>query len=97
MNRLTRTILCAALVGVPGIGAAQNLDLNVSGGGDELRSELKDAMSLYALVDVDESTPQALIAAAQADYGRIVAALYAGGRFSPVVSIRIGGREASDI
>ena len=97
MDRLKRTILCAALVGVPGFSTAQDLDLNVSGGSDELRSELKDAMSLFALVDAAEATPQALIAAAQADYGRIVAALYGGGRFAPVVSIRIDGREASGI
>ncbi|WP_416884191.1 autotransporter assembly complex protein TamA [Marivita sp.] len=97
MSRLKRTMLCAVLAGVPVFGAAQNLDLNIPGGSDELRSELKDAMSLFALVDADEATPQALVAAAQADYGRIVAALYAGGRFSPVVSIRIDGREASDI
>lgn len=97
MNRLTRTILCAVFVGVPSIGAAQDLDLNVSGGSDELRSELKDAMSLYALVDAEDATPQALIAAAQADYGRIVAALYGGGRFSPVVSIKVDGREAAGI
>ncbi|WP_439118701.1 autotransporter assembly complex protein TamA [Marivita sp.] len=97
MNHLTRTILCAAWVAVPGIGAAQNLDLNVSGGSDELRSELKDAMSLYALVDAEDATPQALIAAAQADYARIVAALYGGGRFSPTVSITVDGREAAGI
>jgi translocation and assembly module TamA len=97
MNRLTRTILCAAWVAVPGVGAAQNLDLNVSGGSDDLRSELKDAMSLYALVDAEDATPQALIAAAQADYSRIVAALYGGGRFSPTVSIKVDGREAAGI
>ena len=97
MNRLTRTILCATWVAVPGIGAAQNLDLNVSGGSDDLRSELKDAMSLYALVDAEDATPQALIAAAQADYARIVAALYGGGRFSPTVSITVDGREAAGI
>lgn len=97
MNRLKRTILCASLLAAPGIGAAQNLDLNVSGGSDDLRSELKDAMSLFALQDSEEATPQALIAAAQADYSRIVAALYDGGRFSPVVSIRIDGREAAGI
>ena len=97
MNRLTRSILCAAWVAVPGVGAAQNLDLNVSGGSDDLRSELKDAMSLYALVDAEDATPQALIAAAQADYSRIVAALYGGGRFSPTVSIKVDGREAAGI
>lgn len=97
MNRLNRTILCASLLVAPGIGAAQNLDLNVAGGSDELRSELKDAMSLYALQDGEDSAPQAFIAAAQADYSRIVAVLYDGGRFSPVVSITIDGREAAGI
>lgn len=97
MNRLTRSILCAVLVAFPIMGAAQDLDLNVSGGSDTLRSELKDAMSLFALVDAEDATPQALIAAAQADYGRIVAALYGGGRFSPSVSIQIDGREAAGI
>lgn len=97
MNRLKRTMLCAALVAVPGLGLAQDLDLNVSGGSEDLRSELKDAMSLYALKDAEDATPQALIAAAQADYGRIVAALYGGGRFSPVVSIKVDGREAAGI
>ncbi len=97
MNGLTRSILCAVLVAIPAIGAAQNLDLNVSGGSDELRSQIKDAMSLYALVDAEDATPQALIAAAQADYARIVALLYGGGRFSPAVSITVDGREAAGI
>ncbi len=97
MHRLTRTLLCAAFLAAPGIGASQDLDLNISGGSDDLRSQLKDAMSLYALVDAEDATPQALIAAAQADYARIVAALYGGGRFSPVVSIKVDGREASEI
>ncbi|PWL36940.1 MAG: hypothetical protein DCO97_01835 [Marivita sp. XM-24bin2] len=90
-------MLCAALVAAPGLGLAQDLDLNVSGGDEDLRSELKDAMSLYALQDAEDATPQALIAAAQADYERIVAALYVGGRFAPVVSIKVDGREAAGI
>lgn len=97
MDRLKRTILCASLLAAPAMGAAQDLDLNTPNSSDELRSEIKDAMSLYALVDAGDTSPQALIAAAQADYGRIVAALYGGGRFGPVVSIKIDGREASAI
>lgn len=97
MHRFTRMILGAALAIWPLAGAAQDLDLNVAGGSDALRSELKDAMSLFSLVDAKEATPQALIAAAQADYGRILAALYNGGRFGPVVSITLDGREAREI
>lgn len=91
MSCLKRTMLCAALMGLPCVGTAQNLDLNVTGGSDELRSELKDAMSIYALVDSGEATPQGLIAAAQADYGRIVAALYGGGGFRPLCRSRWTG------
>ncbi|MGJ8603187.1 MAG: autotransporter assembly complex protein TamA [Marivita sp.] len=97
MNRLHRTILCTFFLTVPLAGTAQDLDLNITGGSAELRSELKDAMSLVALLDAEDATPQALIAAAQADYGRIVAALYGGGRFAPSVSIQIDEREAADI
>ena len=97
MNRLNRAFLCATLLFAATSGAAQNLDLDVLGGGDELRSELKDAMSLIDLLDTESPTPQSLIAAAQADYSRIVAALYSVGRFGPVVSITVDGREASGI
>ncbi|MCL3881410.1 autotransporter assembly complex family protein [Marivita sp. GX14005] len=81
----------------PLAGAAQDLDLDISGGGDELRSELKDAMSLVELLDQDNPTPQSLLAAAQADYSRIVTALYTVGRFGPVVSIKVDGREAAQM
>lgn len=97
MSKFDRRMLCLCLVALPGMGAGQTLDLNVSGGGDELRSELKDAMSMVDLLDTENPTPQALLAAAQADYGRLVAAMYAVGRFAPTVSITIDGREAAGI
>ncbi|MFP7569659.1 autotransporter assembly complex protein TamA [Marivita sp. S2033] len=82
---------------VPVMGPAQDLDLDVNGGGDELRSELKNAMSLIELLDGENPTPQSLLAGAQADYARILAALYSVGRFGPVVSIKIDGQEAAGI
>lgn len=97
MNGLKRTALCAYLLAVPVMGAAQDLDLNISRDDDALRSPLKDAMSMFSLLDGEDPTPQSLIAAAQADYGRIVSYLYSVGRFSPVVSIKVDGREAAGI
>lgn len=38
-----------------------------------------------------------LLAKARGDYGRILAAFYAAGRYGPVISISINGREAADI
>ena len=97
MIQLKRRMLCVCLVVAPVASAAQDLDVNLSRGGDDLRSEVRGAMSLVGLLDSDDSTPQALLAAAQADYGRIVSALYGNGRFGPVVSITIDGREAANI
>jgi len=97
MIQLKRRMLCVCLVVAPVASAAQDLDVNLSRGGDDLRSEVRGAMSLVGLLDSEDSTPQALLAAAQADYGRIVSALYGNGRFGPVVSITIDGREAANI
>ncbi len=45
----------------------------------------------------EDSTAQDLLAAAQADYARLVGVLYAEGYYGGVVSIRVDGREAADI
>ncbi|MEL6618875.1 MAG: autotransporter assembly complex family protein [Pseudomonadota bacterium] len=45
----------------------------------------------------DTVTAQDIVAAARADYGRLVGALYDLGYFGPAVSIRIDGREAAGI
>lgn len=97
MTGLSRTLMCAALLICPMAGSAQELDLQITGGGDELREEVDAALSVSSLLDGDGATPQALLAAAQADYARIVAAMYNVGRFGPVVSIQLDGREAVNI
>lgn len=43
------------------------------------------------------TNPQDILAAARADYGRLVGALYEAGFYGPSVSIRVDGREAADI
>ena len=97
MTGRTRTILCAALLLCPGVGFAQELDLQVDGAGEELRTEITAALSVSTLLNSDGVTPQSLLAAAQADYARVLAALYSVGRFGPTVSIRIDGQEAAGI
>ena len=97
MNGLKRTLLCVSLCAMPFSASAQSLDLTVNGGGEELRDELTQAMSMTSLLAGDAPTAQSLLAAAQADYARLVAALYDVGRFGPVVSIKVDGREAAGI
>lgn len=43
------------------------------------------------------ASPQELVAAAQADYGRLLAVLYDNGYYGPVVKIKLDGKEAASI
>ncbi len=45
----------------------------------------------------EDATPQDILAAARADYGRLSAELYAAARYGGVISILVDGREAANI
>ena len=62
---------------------------------DAARSALNDASLLIALEE--GSAPQDFVAAARADYRRLLTALYAAGYYGGTISITIDGREASNI
>jgi translocation and assembly module TamA len=62
---------------------------------DSARSALNDASLLIALGE--DSAPQDYVAAARADYRRLLTALYAAGYYGGTISITIDGREASNI
>lgn len=75
---------------------AQDVSLNVTGNADMLAGPLRSASLTLALV---EETPDAqdIVAAARADYRRILTALYAAGHYAGTISIQLDGREASSI
>ncbi len=77
--------------------ALDRLDLQVAGGDEALTRAVNSASLLRSLQSQDLTDPQDLVAAARADYGRILAALYARGHYSVTVRIAIDGREAADI
>lgn len=79
-----------------GTAQAQNIQLNAPGVDEDLTDRLR-ASSLLLQETEEARTAQDLIAAARADYGRLVAALYDAGHFSPVVRIDVDGREAARI
>ena len=62
---------------------------------DDARGALKAASLLLSLDE--EAAPQDYIAAARADYRRLLTALYAEGYYSGTVSITVDGREAAAI
>ncbi|WP_246176322.1 autotransporter assembly complex protein TamA [Rhodovulum strictum] len=76
---------------------AAEVRLSAPGASDGLRDALRaSALSLEAAAGPDASA-QDILAAARADYARLIGALYARGYYAPVIHIRLDGREAADI
>ena len=76
--------------------AEPNVSLATPGVGDALRDDLAAASLVLQSRRDGENDPTALLAAAQADYARLLAVLYENGRFGGVIRIRLNGREAAD-
>lgn len=64
---------------------------------NSFRNKLQAASLVQEAIDAGNTNPQELLAAARADYGRMVGVLYEAGYFGGVVSIRVDGREAAQI
>ncbi|WP_224816684.1 autotransporter assembly complex family protein [Hasllibacter sp. MH4015] len=90
------TPLALALCAVTTSVAAQDIRLSAPNVEEDLSDRLR-AASLLLQETEEQRTAQDLVAAARADYGRLVAALYNEGYFSPVVRISVDGREAARI
>lgn len=58
---------------------------------------IKAASLIIPTNDKDDITPQDLLAAARADYSRIIGAMYEEGYYAPVVNILVDGQEAAAI
>jgi len=79
------------------VAALDSLTFLTPGADEELANDLRAASLLVAAKAEGTTTPQDLLAAALADYGRLVGALYADGRFGGIINIMIDGREAAAI
>lgn len=82
-------MICA---GVPALAA----DLRIVAP-DGLEDSVRDASLSGTAIDEGRTDPQDLVAAAQADYRRVLAALYEQGYFSAEVHVRVDGREAAGL
>lgn len=88
----------ALLAGAAGPAAAlDSLVFEAPGADDGLTESLRGASLVVAAEDEGTTDPQELLAAAQADYGRLIGALYAEGHFGGVIHILVDGREAAAI
>lgn len=77
--------------------ALDRLEFRVPGGSEKLVEALRGASLLVTSGEDGQEDAQDLFAAARADYGKLLGALYAAGHYSGVISIRIDGREAAGI
>lgn len=75
--------------------AFDTLNFSIAGDDGTLSEQVQDASLLHGIDRT--SAADEVLSTALADYGRIVGALYAQGHYSPVISIRLDGREASAI
>lgn len=83
------------LMGAPGF--AIDYSLRTEDFGSDTRGELRAASLLYELERDGITEGQRVLAAAQADYARLLAAMYDRGYYAPDIRITLDGREAADI
>jgi len=89
-------LLASALLALPA-PAIERFAFLTPGAGEGLRDALRAASLLVAVNREGVSDAQEIVAAARADYARLVAALYGEGHYSGVVHITLDGREAASI
>lgn len=96
--RRLAVLFAGILAGATPALALDGFSFQTPGANKALRNSLLGASLLaQATGDKVPGDAQDLFAAARADYGRLLGALYADGRYGGVIHIRIDGREASDI
>ncbi len=76
--------------------AEPRYSLQAAGANEDLRDALS-ASSLLLATRGEDTDAQELLAAAQADYARLLGTLYANARYGGVISIRFDGREVASI
>lgn len=100
MRGLPTRFLClavalAALTPLP--GRAAEVSVTTPRAPAALGDRLRAASLSVSTAAQEDSTAQDLLAAARADYARLVGVLYAEGHYGGTVSIRVDGREAAGI
>ena len=91
------TVLFGLGLAASGPALALGLELSAPELSAAERDSLRAQTLLSDLAGRDIGEGQQVLAAAQADYARLVSALYEMGRFAPVVRILLDGREAAGI
>ena len=89
--------IALGLLGLALPAPAQDVRLTLPEGFDDLRGTLTEASLSLSLGSETPAAAQDYVAAARADYRRLLTGLYSEGYYGGTISIRIDGREAADI
>lgn len=90
-------LIAAWLLAGSALHAQTDLSIVTPGAPKELRESLLGSSLLYQSAQDSVSDTEELLAAAQADYARLLGVLYANARYGGVITIAIDGREAASI
>ncbi len=82
-------------VSAGGATAQTDIRFDLPGADSDLRDDILAASLLATARAEGNMSPQDLLAAAQADYARILGALYTNARYGGVITITVDGREAA--
>lgn len=94
---LSRGLAAAGFLLAPGLAMALEATLSAPGAPDALTKRLQDSSAVLSAPARGSDSPLELLSSALADYRTLVQILYDEGYFSPVVHIRLDGREAASI
>ena len=76
---------------------SQEISFQAGDADETLEDQLRSASLLVGLEADADTSAQDIVAAARADYRRLLTALYTAGYYGPDISIRLNGIEASNI
>jgi len=99
LSRVRRAAVASAVVWLAA-AAANGADVQVAGiENDDLRDDIRGGSLLVEQTLLEDNPPTSaeVLAAAQADYKRLLAVLYDNGYFGGVINITVDGREAATI
>ncbi len=91
------TIATLAAIALPISAAAQTVELVTESGNDAFQSTLSAASLTLSLEQDGTNDPQDFVAAARADYRRLLTGLYSAGYYGGTISILVDGVEASSL
>ena len=92
-----RAAVLALLTGAAPALALDQVTLTVPGASPHLMQTLQASSLLIAARDAGRTASIDLLAAARAEYGRLLSLLYEQGHYAPQIQVQIDGREAADI